>query len=110
MLSEKETEMILKKQYVKDKLLCKVKFCVHKSHMGPAKSVNVVGSFNNWDKKATPMEETPNGAFVATVDLVPGREYQYLYLFDGTYWDCDRDADKLVKDAYGMSDNSVVVV
>jgi hypothetical protein len=56
------------------------------------------------------MKETKNGSFVATVDLVPENEYQYLYLFDGTYWDCDRDADKLVKDASGISDNSVVVV
>jgi 1,4-alpha-glucan branching enzyme len=100
----------MKKVYLKDKRTCKVKFEVHKSHVGPVKSVNIVGCFNNWDKKATPMRITENGSFEATLELKPGREYQYLYLIDGTYWDCDRDADKMVKDAYGISDNSVVVV
>jgi len=102
--------MILRKQYLKDEFLCRVKFCVYRGGTGHAKSVHVVGDFNNWDTKATPMKETQNGSFAATVDLAPGREYQYLYLFDESYWDCDRDADRLVKDAYGISDNSVVVV
>jgi len=45
-----------------------------------------------------------------TVELKPGREYQFGYLIDESKWVNDWNADKNVKSPYGDSDNSVVVV
>lgn len=66
----------------------------------------VVGEFNNWDKTATPMQQTQKG-WVASVELEPNRAYQYRFLVDGR-WVNDWSADQYVPNEFG-GDNSVVV-
>lgn len=75
-----------------------------------AKSVNIVGDFNNWDIYGTPMKRDIKGNFIVTVDLEAGREYQFRYLIDETRWENDWKADRYVPTPYGHSDNSVVSV
>ncbi len=43
-----------------------------------------------------------------TVDLEPGREYQFRYLVDGQRWFNDPQADKYIPNPYG-DQNAVVV-
>ena len=45
-----------------------------------------------------------------TLELKPGREYQFRYLIDGRQWENDWHADKYVQSPIGDSENSVVVV
>ncbi len=71
-----------------------------------ADMIHVVGDFNGWDERATPMRLTESG-WMVTVELEPGRDYQYRYLIDGSEWHNDWHADRYEPNAYG-GDNSVV--
>ena len=74
--------------------------------MPQARSVAVVGTFNNWDAKRTPMQK--DGAnWKASVPLAPGR-YEYRFVADGQ-WLSDPNAKESVGNDFG-STNSVLVV
>ncbi len=102
--------MSIKKTYLKSKAVCKVSFKVPKEIANAAIKANVVGEFNNWDAHATPMKKLKNGAFTATLDLEPGKEYQFRYLLDDKIWETDFAADKYVQTPFGNSENSIIVV
>jgi hypothetical protein len=51
------------------------------------------------------MKKMKNGSFTITLDLEPGREYQFRYLIDDVVWENDWNADKYTKSPYGDSDN-----
>jgi 1,4-alpha-glucan branching enzyme len=102
--------MSLKKQYFKEKPICKVTFRLDKKSAGQASKVGVAGEFNNWKAEKTPMKLLKNGDFTVTVELNKGREYQYRYVVDGKHWITDEAADKLVQTGVDNAQNSVVVV
>jgi hypothetical protein len=54
------------------------------------------------------MKKLKSGAFTTTLDLEPGREYQFRYLLDEKIWGNERDADKSVPTPYGDSENSII--
>ncbi len=68
----------------------------------------LVGDFNDWKETATPMQQAADGTWSVTLELSPGREYQYRYLADGQAWHNDWAADAYVPNPYG-SDDSIVV-
>lgn len=72
-----------------------------------ADSIHVVGDFNSWDERATPLRQS-EGGWMATVELEAGKAYQYRYLFNGSDWHNDWYADDYQQNAYG-GDNSVVL-
>ncbi len=76
-------------------------------HLPQARSVAVVGTFNEWDEKRTPMSPSPGGAWKATVWLPAGR-YEYRFIADGQ-WISDPNARECVPNTFG-STNSVRVV
>jgi len=47
-----------------------------------ARSVSLVGDFNNWNASSHPMTKEKNGLWVVTVQLNRGRHY-YQFLVDG---------------------------
>ena len=102
--------MSIKKQYQKKGNICKVTFSLPKEAVKSAKSVHLVGEFNNWSISATPMEKQKNGTFSFSLNLEKGREYQFRYLINGTIWENDWEAEKYVTNPFGNCDNSVVVV
>jgi 1,4-alpha-glucan branching enzyme len=62
-----------------------------KSHLKPinfscvapsAKTVAIMGDFNDWDPNATPMKRQPDGGWVAQVPLTHGH-HTYLFVVDG---------------------------
>ena len=95
------------KVYLRGKHVCKATFKLPKVAAPDAKCVCVVGDFNNWSIHSNPMKKLKNGDYTITLDLEPGREYQFRYLIDESRWENDWNADKYVKSCYG--DNSVVV-
>ncbi len=101
--------MTVKKQYSKDKSRCKVTFKVQNENGNGAKQMHVVGEFNQWDTRATPMKCQKDGTFAATIDLDPNRKYQFRYLADGVDWITDLDADAHTYCPYGNCNNSVIV-
>jgi len=100
----------LKKQYLKTRNACKVTFKLPKAAAADAKSVCVVGDFNNWDISSNPMRRLKSGDYTVTLDLEPGREYQFRYFIDESKWGNDWNADKYVQSPYAGNDNSVVIV
>ena len=97
---------MLKKQYLKRGTV-KVDFVLPPAGAADATSAYLVGDFNNWDETATPMNKLKNGSFKVTLELEPGREYQYRYLVDGNQWHNDWDADRYEPNPFS-GDNSVV--
>ena len=102
--------MGIKKKYLKSDSICKVTFRLPKEAVHEAKSITIVGDFNNWSETDTPLKKLKNGTFTVTIDLQRDREYQYRYLIDSTRWENDWNADKYISAPYGDSENSVVVV
>lgn len=102
--------MSIKKQYFKKKGVCKVTFTVSDSDDNSLKKAHVVGEFNNWSTSATPMKRYKKGVFKASLELKPGREYQFRYFLDDRRWGNDIEADKSADTPYGDARNSVVVI
>ncbi|MDY6823332.1 MAG: isoamylase early set domain-containing protein [Thermodesulfobacteriota bacterium] len=102
--------MSLKKQYVKKDQACKVTFRVPRKAAMGAKSISVVGDFNNWSIRDNPMQKLKSGDFKTTINLEPDRQYQFRYLIDEQTWENDWEADHYVRSDFGNCDNSVVVV
>jgi 1,4-alpha-glucan branching enzyme len=102
--------MPVKKKYLKSRPECKTTFTLSSEAVGDGKEVFIVGDFNGWDIKASPMKHLKNGTFTINIDLACGREYQYRFLLDGKTWENDWQADKYTPSPLGGCDNSVVVI
>jgi len=100
----------IRKEYLNNGDVCAVTFTLPKVAAPDAKSVCIVGDFNDWNIRANPMEKVKYGDYVVTLELKSNREYQFRYLIDESRWENDWNADKYVKNPYGDSDNSVVSV
>jgi len=100
----------MKKQYLKSKPVCKVTFELPAEAADKAKSVHLVGDFNNWNFNTNEMKKLKNGNFSHKLDLETGSEYQFRYLINSDNWENDWSADKYVYTEFGQCDNSVVVV
>ncbi len=103
------TNVGIRKEYLKDKNECRVTFKLPKVAAPDARSVFIVGDFNNWNIHANPMKKLINGDYTVKLDLEKERDYQFRYLIDELKWENDWYADKYVKSHYGDSDNSVVI-
>ena len=67
----------------------------------------LVGDFNAWSEVALPMQQGEDGAWLLTLDLEPGREYEYRYRTNAGVWHNDPAADAYAANPHG-SDNSIV--
>ncbi|MFK4764704.1 isoamylase early set domain-containing protein [Desulfobaculum sp. SPO524] len=100
--------MSLKKMYLRSKPVCKVTFRLPKEAANGAGSATLVGEFNEWNEKATPMKRLKDGSFTVTLNLETGKSFQYRYLLDKEMWENDDAADTYVRSNFGDCDNSVV--
>lgn len=96
--------MAIKKQYLKSKPVCKVTFSVPAKE---AKSVAVVGSFNEWNTEATELKKQKNGTFKGTLDLEKDTSYEFRYLVDGEYRN-DEQADAYAWNDFAADENCVI--
>ena len=91
------------------KTIKKVTLGLPKEAVAKAKTVAVVGDFNNWAVEAAiELKKQKDGSFKTTVELEGGKEYQYRFLLNGETWENAWDAPKYVSTPFGV-DNSVVV-
>jgi len=97
--------MIEKRQFLKNKPVCKVTFKLK----AEAESLVLVGDFNGWDETATPMKKSEDGTFSVTVEMETGFEQQFRYIADDNIWLNDEAADKYVDSLLG-SENSVIIL
>jgi 1,4-alpha-glucan branching enzyme len=72
-----------------------------------ARQVSLVGDFNNWDTKASPMHKATDGVWHLAVALPPGR-HEYRFFADEV-WCNDPAAPQKVPNSLG-SENCVCTV
>lgn len=73
-----------------------------------ARAVALVGDFNGWDERATPMAQRgADGTWSARIPLPPGR-HQYAFVVDGRRWLVDPLAPQVPDGGFGPT-NAVVV-
>ena len=73
-----------------------------------ARSVVLVGEFNDWSTDAHELRRQPDGSWSVVIRLPPGRHH-FRYLVDGYRWENDWAADAYEPNGMG-DDNSVRVV
>jgi 1,4-alpha-glucan branching enzyme len=74
-----------------------------------ATQVFLVGSFNGWAKRATPMKMV-DGVSLWSVDVpLPEGEHTFMYVIDGVRWITPPEAEDFVTDGFGQT-NGVVIV
>ncbi|MCB0557923.1 MAG: isoamylase early set domain-containing protein [Lewinellaceae bacterium] len=98
---------MIKKQFLKSKPVCKATFTFPAEAAPEAKTVELVGDFNNWNTDKAVAMKKQKDVFKAIVELESGKEYQFRYLIDGQAWENDWEADAYVSTPYGV-ENSVV--
>ncbi|WP_405383914.1 isoamylase early set domain-containing protein [Maribacter sp. LLG6340-A2] len=96
--------MAIAKKYLKSKPVCKVTFTVPAEE---AKSVAVVGDFNNWSPEASTLKKLKNGTFKGTLDLPKENSFEFKYLVDGNYIN-EAEADRYQWNDYAGSENAVL--
>jgi 1,4-alpha-glucan branching enzyme len=101
--------MSIHKQYLKSRPVCKVTFRIGGDLAHEARQAAIAGDFNNWSLSAHPMKRQKNGAFMATLDLEAGREYQFRYVLDQRTWENDPEADRFVPTPFGDGHNGVLI-
>jgi 1,4-alpha-glucan branching enzyme len=94
---------MLKKRILEDRGVVRVTFELPADVQG--ETVHLVGDFTSW--KGVPMEKVNNGKWQATLDLDPGRSFEFRYLIDGARWENDWAADQYVSNPFGH-ENSVI--
>ena len=100
--------MAISKTYSKSKPVCKVTFEVSAETVNGAKSVSLLGDFNEWNPTA--LKKQKDGNFKASVELEKGKEFAFRYLVDNDVWINDEAADKYVASGVSFEENSVVVL
>jgi hypothetical protein len=74
-----------------------------------ASSVALVGDFNNWDPKATPLRPaSTGGVWSVEVPIQPGR-HLYAFVVDGTVWRPDPAAPKATGEDFGEPNSALTV-
>ena len=71
-----------------------------------ADRIFLVGDFNQWSERATPMRQDRDGVWRAVVDVAYGKSCEFRYLID-SQWQTDYHADGYTTNIYG-TENSVV--
>jgi hypothetical protein len=71
-------------------------------------SVAVVGDFNDWNPRATPLRPTSDSLWSVVIPLRPGR-YRYTFVVDGTQWRRDPAAPRSLEDDFGTPTSVITV-
>lgn len=92
--------MAIKKQFLKSKPVCKVSFKVNAKNAEGAKSIQIVGEFNDWNESTLSMSVLKSGDFTQTINLEQNKSYQFRYLIDGKKWSNEIQADSKVLNSF----------
>ncbi len=80
----------------------KVNFYLKSSRVQNANGGFLVGDFNQWDvNKGIALHLNDDGSLSGTLNLSPGKKYEYRYLLSDGRWEND-DNPKVLKNAYGQ--------
>lgn len=85
-----------------------VPYTFHLKPLETVQAVNLAGTFNGWNKDATPMVLGPDGTWTVTVRLEPGK-YQYKFVLDHERWITDPLGTN-VEDGNGNTNSSITIL
>ena len=100
---------MIKKQYSKKIPVCKLSFSLSTEQVGKNVDVRVVGQFNDWNWSNGLVLKAKKTAYVGSLELATGNDYEFRYLVNGEQWFNDEAADNYVPTPY-FSHNSVAVL
>ncbi|HWC75012.1 MAG TPA: isoamylase early set domain-containing protein [Gemmatimonadales bacterium] len=80
-------------------------------HFPGARSVEVVGSFNNWSPGKLHLTDENGEGIWHGAAVLPAGQHEYMFLVDGERWVADPLAGRYVDDGFGVGrQNSVLIV
>ena len=74
-----------------------------------ARSVHVVGSFNDWGPASLPLEDRDHDGVWRAAVVLPEGTHEYMFVVDGERWVVDPLAGRFVADGFGR-ENSLLIV
>lgn len=76
-----------------------------------ARSVEVVGSFNNWSRGLLHLRDDDHDGIWHAAAVLPAGQHEYMFVIDGERWVTDPLAGRFVDDGFGAGrENSVLIV
>jgi len=80
-------------------------------HFPGARSVEVVGSFNNWSRGLLHLRDENHDGIWHVAAVLPAGQHEYMFVVDGERWVTDPLAERFVDDGFGAGrENSVLIV
>jgi hypothetical protein len=79
-------------------------------HFPGARSVEVVGSFNNWSRGALPLSDDGHDGIWHGAAVVPAGQHEYMFVVDGERWVADPLAGRYVDDGFGAGQQNALLI
>ncbi|HEV8382795.1 MAG TPA: isoamylase early set domain-containing protein [Gemmatimonadales bacterium] len=80
-------------------------------HFPGARSVEVVGSFNDWSRDKLQLQDDDGDGIWHGAAVLPAGQHEYMFVVDGERWVADPLAGRYVDDGFGAGQqNSLLIV
>lgn len=79
-------------------------------HFPGARSVEVVGSFNDWSRGALALHDDDHDGIWHGAAVLPAGQHEYMFVVDGERWIADPLAGRYVDDGFGAGHQNAVLI
>ena len=79
-------------------------------HFPGARSVEVVGSFNDWRRGALPLSDEDHDGIWHGAVVLPTGQHEYMFVVDGERWVADPLAGRYVDDGFGAGRQNALLI
>ena len=79
-------------------------------HFPGARSVEVVGSFNDWRRGALALRDEANDGIWHGAVVLPAGQHEYMFVVDGERWVADPLAGRYVDDGFGAGRQNALLI
>jgi hypothetical protein len=79
-------------------------------HFPGARSVEVVGSFNDWRRGALPLSDQDHDGIWHGAVVLPAGQHEYMFVVDGERWVADPLAGRYVDDGFGAGRQNALLI
>jgi len=79
-------------------------------HFPGARSVEVVGSFNDWRRGALSLSDEDHDGIWHGAVVLPTGQHEYMFVVDGERWVADPLAGRYVDDGFGVGGQNAMLV
>lgn len=79
-------------------------------HFPGARSVEVVGSFNDWQRGALALRDEDHDGIWHGAVVLPTGQHEYMFVVDGERWVADPLAGRYVDDGFGAGQQNALLI